>query len=100
MSFGNNISDVKQAMTPVRSTSEAEPSRIRTAGSTEQPASISLAQPDEAKLSSTGGLIAQALGGSDVRTAKIEALQKTIVEGRYNVPSSEVAGKIIQSMTE
>lgn len=100
MSFGNNIRDVKQAMTPVISTTEANPSRIRSAASTEHTATISSERPDEANLSITGGLIAQALGGSDVRTAKIDAIQIAITNGTYNVPSSEVAGKIIQSMTE
>jgi negative regulator of flagellin synthesis FlgM len=73
MSFGSSIGDVKQALTPVVPASEAQPAR-------------------------TGGLIAQALGTSDVRTAKVEAVRSAIADGSYNVPSSAVAGKIIDSM--
>ncbi len=55
---------------------------------------------DQTELSSTGGLVAQALESSDVRTAKVAALQQAIVTGTYNVPSSGVADKIIQSLLE
>jgi negative regulator of flagellin synthesis FlgM len=53
---------------------------------------------DLADLSSTGGLVAQALGDSDVRTEKVAALQQAIAAGEYSVSSSDVADKIIQSL--
>jgi negative regulator of flagellin synthesis FlgM len=55
---------------------------------------------DQADLSSAGGLVAQALESSDVRTTKIAALQQAIAAGHYSVPSSDVADKIIQSLLD
>jgi negative regulator of flagellin synthesis FlgM len=55
---------------------------------------------DEANLSSAGGIVAQALEGSDVRTAKVAALQQAIADGSYNVASSDVAEKIIQTFVD
>lgn len=53
---------------------------------------------DDANLSSAGGIVAQALEGSDVRTGKVAALQQAIGDGSYNVSSSDVAEKVIQSL--
>jgi len=49
---------------------------------------------DQANLSSA----AQALDGSDIRSTKVAALQQAIAAGNYNVSSSDVADKIIQSL--
>jgi negative regulator of flagellin synthesis FlgM len=53
---------------------------------------------DQTSLSSTAGLVAQALEGSDTRSAKVASLQQAISAGNYNVSSSDVADKIIQSL--
>jgi negative regulator of flagellin synthesis FlgM len=53
---------------------------------------------DETTVSSTGGLVLQALEASDTRTAKVLSLQETIAVGSYTVSSSDVADKIIQSL--
>jgi len=53
---------------------------------------------DQTNLSSTGGLVAQALESSDVRSAKVTALQQAIEAGSYSVSPSDVADKIIQSL--
>jgi negative regulator of flagellin synthesis FlgM len=53
---------------------------------------------DQTNLSSTAGLVAQALEGSDTRSAKVASLQQAISAGNYNVSSSDVADKIIQSL--
>jgi negative regulator of flagellin synthesis FlgM len=55
---------------------------------------------DQASLSTAGGLIAQAISGSnsDVRTDKVAALQQAIANGTYHVASSDVAGKIVDSL--
>ncbi len=53
---------------------------------------------DLTDLSSTGELVAQALGGSDVRTDKVATLQQAIANGSYNVSSADVADKLIQSL--
>jgi negative regulator of flagellin synthesis FlgM len=44
--------------------------------------------------------MAQALSGSDVRSSKVEALQKSIADGTYKVSSTDVADKIIQSLLD
>jgi len=43
-------------------------------------------------------VVAQALTGSDVRADKVAALQQSIAAGTYNVPSSDVAGKVLSAM--
>ncbi len=60
----------------------------------------SVQKVDQATLSASAGIVAQALGGSDVRSAKVASLQQAIASGTYNVPSSNVADKMIQSLLE
>ncbi|WP_353062049.1 flagellar biosynthesis anti-sigma factor FlgM [Tunturibacter psychrotolerans] len=60
--------------------------------------SASMAHVDETAVSSTGGLVLQALEASDTRTAKVLSLQEAIAVGSYTVSSSDVANKIIQSL--
>jgi negative regulator of flagellin synthesis FlgM len=55
-------------------------------------------QSDTTSISSTSGLIAQALGGSDVRSDKVAALQQSIASGTYSVSASDVASKIVDSL--
>jgi negative regulator of flagellin synthesis FlgM len=55
---------------------------------------------DQTDLSSTGAVVAQVLEGSDVRTDRVAALQQAIAAGDYNVSSSDVADKIIQSLLD
>jgi negative regulator of flagellin synthesis FlgM len=55
---------------------------------------------DQASLSPTASLVAQALSGSDVRTEKVTALQQSIAAGSYNVPSSDVAGKLMGALLD
>ena len=53
---------------------------------------------DQATISSASGLLSTALNGSDVRTAKVAALQASINAGTYNVPASSVAEKMLSSI--
>ena len=53
---------------------------------------------DGAKLSTTAGVIVQAFAGSDVRLAKVAALQQTIAAGTYSVSSSDVADKLMTAL--
>jgi negative regulator of flagellin synthesis FlgM len=55
---------------------------------------------DEAKLSTTAGVMAQALLGSDVRTDKVAALQQSIATGTYNVSAPAVADKLMRALLE
>jgi negative regulator of flagellin synthesis FlgM len=103
MSYTNGIGDLKQALssiTPGTTTAEArQVGSTKTIGSSDGAPTREL-QADETRLSSTSGLIAQALNGSDVRTAKVEALQQAIASGTYQVSSSDVAGKMIDSLLD
>jgi len=54
---------------------------------------------DQASLSTTGGMMAQALlSDSDVRTDKVAALQQQIAAGTYNVPAANVADKLMDAL--
>jgi negative regulator of flagellin synthesis FlgM len=53
---------------------------------------------DQATISSASGVLSTALNGSDVRTAKVAALQASINAGTYNVPASSVADKMLNSI--
>jgi len=53
---------------------------------------------DQATISSASGLLSTALNSSDVRTAKVAALQASINAGTYNVPASSVAEKMLSSI--
>jgi len=46
----------------------------------------------------SGGLVAQALNTSDVRSDKVAALQTAIASGSYQVSSADVASKIVDSL--
>jgi negative regulator of flagellin synthesis FlgM len=53
---------------------------------------------DEATLSSAASYAAQAAPDSDVRMDKVVQVQQALAAGTYNVPSSEVASKMIDQM--
>jgi negative regulator of flagellin synthesis FlgM len=97
MSYSNGIGDWKTSspITPAPASETRQANNQARATETKQAGTT---QADETKLSSTGGLIAQALAGSDVRSAKVEALQKAIADGSYSVSSSDVADKLIQTL--
>jgi len=101
MTYSNGISDLKQALSSIAPASTTEAQQVVSAKTKESSAAAPRGtQADEARLSSTGGLIAQALGGSDVRADKVAALQQAIANGSYNVSSSDVADKMIQSLLD
>jgi negative regulator of flagellin synthesis FlgM len=98
MSYTSGIGSLQAAVNSI-SLSESKP-----AAPTSTPdvsgSAASVDRADEASLSSAGGIVAQALEGSDVRTTKVAALQQAIAEGSYNVSSSDVAEKMIQSLLD
>jgi hypothetical protein len=42
--------------------------------------------------------VAQAAELTDIRGEKVASIQRAIVSGTYNVPATEVAGKVMDSM--
>ena len=97
MSYSNGIGDWK-TLTPITPTPASETRQANNQARTAGAKPTGRPEADETKLSSTGGLIAQALEGSDIRSAKVEALQKAIADGSYSVSSSDVADKLIQTL--
>jgi flagellar biosynthesis anti-sigma factor FlgM len=61
-------------------------------------AQTGMAGADEATLSSAASLAAKAASTSDVRMDKVSHVQQALAAGTYAVPSSEVAGKMIDQM--
>jgi negative regulator of flagellin synthesis FlgM len=61
-------------------------------------ASGSASQADEVDLSTTLCAVACALSGTDVRAERIAALRQSIAANSYNVPSSDIAGKLISCL--
>jgi negative regulator of flagellin synthesis FlgM len=100
MSYASGIGGPQQA---INSIAPSDPPAVQAGGSdgvlNQQPAAT-VEHVDQTNLSSTGGLVAQALGISDVRSAKVASLQQAIAAGSYNVPSSNVADKMIQSLLD
>ena len=53
---------------------------------------------DQATLSSAASAASAVAPDSDVRMEKVAAIQQAVMNGTYNVPASEVAGKMIDHM--
>jgi negative regulator of flagellin synthesis FlgM len=103
MTSVNGIGNPQQTITSIAS-SVATPTAQATSSSGEankNAVSSPKTQPaDQTNLSAAAGLVAQALEGSDVRAEKVASLQKAITAGSYSVRSSDVADKIIRSLSE
>ena len=101
MSYASGINSLQQTINSIPSSEakQATPVSSPDSVSKETEGSIAnMAQVDQANLSLSGGFVAQALEGSDTRSAKVASLQQAIASGTYSVSSSDVADKIIQSM--
>jgi negative regulator of flagellin synthesis FlgM len=59
---------------------------------------VQAGKTDQAVFSAAGGFAAQDSADAGVRTDKVAALQQAIAAGTYNVPSSAVADKVIESL--
>jgi flagellar biosynthesis anti-sigma factor FlgM len=101
MNYSNGINNLQPTVNSIAAaeTKPVVPANVpgsATNGSGEPVGSAGRA--DEANLSSAGSFVSQALEGSDIRAEKVTSLQQAIAAGNYNVPSSDVADKIIQSL--
>jgi len=100
MSFVDGIVNPQQIISSITS-SAVTPATVSFGEANESAISSSNMQhADETTLSATAALVAQSLNGSDVRSEKVASLQQAIAAGNYSVPSSAVADKIIQSLSE
>ncbi|HXC96376.1 MAG TPA: flagellar biosynthesis anti-sigma factor FlgM [Edaphobacter sp.] len=96
MSFATGINNLHQTINQ-GSINETKPV-AGTKSSVPANQSSNLEHADQANLSSASGIVAQSMESSDVRSAKVAALQQAIADGSYSVSSSDVAEKIIQSL--
>jgi flagellar biosynthesis anti-sigma factor FlgM len=102
MSYSNGIGDLQRILTSVTS-GESSPTRSleRTKEASGNITSAgSGVHIDQTHLSQDSALIAGALAASDVRTDKVASLKEAIANGSYKVPSSNVAGKMIDALTD
>ena len=99
MSYVNGIGNSQQTITSIAS-SAATPAVQASEANKSTLSSPKVHPADQASLSATAGVVAQALEGSDVRAERVASLQNAISAGSYSVPSSDVADKIIRSLSE
>jgi negative regulator of flagellin synthesis FlgM len=100
MSSVNGIGNAQQTITSSAVTPAAQVTSSSGEANKNAVSNPKIQLADQTSLSATAGLVAQALEGSDVRGGKVASLQKAITEGSYDVPSSDVADKIIRSLSE
>jgi negative regulator of flagellin synthesis FlgM len=82
-----------------RATTAAIPASARTEAATLTPSgAVNVIASDSAKVSLAGAMLSQASTGSDVRFDKVAALQQSIGAGTYGVTSTNIAGKLIDSL--
>lgn len=91
MNVNNNLQGLQQLF------SSQEVTRNES-GKTETGSAESQAGTDQATLSTAASLAAAAAPDSDVRMDKVAEVQKALADGTYNVPATEVAGKMIDHM--
>ncbi len=99
MSYTNGIGGAQQLSTLMTTAATAPRSLANaTAHSAVSAPDISGLSDDQTSFSAAASLIAQPSGESDVRSERISALQQAISAGTYNVSSSDVAEKLIQTL--
>jgi negative regulator of flagellin synthesis FlgM len=101
MTYASGINSLQQtinSITPSEAKPAAQVSALDSASKVSAGSIANVEHVDQTNLSSTGGLVAQALETSDTRSAKVASLQQAISAGSYSVSSSDVADKIIQSL--
>jgi len=96
------ITDLNTVFSPSTQVSSAEADTLSPTAANQNTISDtgnqSLLSMDQTVVSSTGDAMLQAMGTSDTRTDKVASLQAAIANGTYNVSSSDIASKLINSM--
>lgn len=103
MSYANGVGTLQQVLSSITpaTTQATESANAPNQRNVAVVANAERANPaDQTSLSSTSGMIAHVLSGSDVRPEKVAALQQAIALGSYSISSSDLAGKMIQSLLE
>lgn len=103
MSYASGISNMQQAtnaITPSEVKQAVQTTASDSATDQSEALNANVGHSDQTSFSTAGGLVSQALEGSDTRSTKVAALQSAIAAGTYNVSSSDVADKIIQSLLD
>ncbi len=99
MSYASGINSLQQTITSSETKPATQASAPDSVSKLSERSTVKVGEADQANLSSTGGLVVQALEGSDARSAKVASLQQAIAAGNYNVSSSDVADKIIEFLS-
>ncbi len=103
MSISNGIGSVQGLSNPVTAASQTAPAgkdqQVKTAAVPVHATAKVSQDVDQAVISSTSGLLSQALSASDVRLHRVLPIQQAIASGSYDVSSSDVADKVISSLT-
>jgi negative regulator of flagellin synthesis FlgM len=68
------------------------------AAQSDVPATHTEPATDRATVSAAGAQISQPGSDADVRWEKVAAIQQALADGTYDVPASEVATKMVDSM--
>lgn len=92
MNVNNDVQGLQQLF-PTQEIAKAEPAATPRSG-----AETVSAASDQATLSPAASMAAEAAQDSGVRMDKVTAVQQAIAAGTYHVPSSEVAGRMIDQM--
>lgn len=92
MNVNNDLQGMQQLFSS-QEVSKAQSSATQAATTQE-----SVIGSDEATLSSAASYAAKAAPDSDVRMDKVDQVQQALAAGTYNVPSTEVASKMIDQM--
>lgn len=91
MNVNNNLQGLQQLFSSQEVTPAANGRSANAAGAMQ-------AEGDKATLSSAASLAAQSASDPDVRMEKVAQVQQALASRTYNVPASEVAGKMIDQM--
>ncbi len=102
MNIRNGVDNLAQ-LSPQETSSPASTARKITAEQDQSLSQSALAQPshsqsDKSVLSSAATYLAQAPDISEVRLDKVAAIQSAIQAGTYQVPASDVAHKVMDSL--
>lgn len=98
MSYSNGLGNVQNAVTTVPANGAQRSEAASNASTKNAAASGVPPSQDQTRFSSTSGVLGQSLSGPDVRMPKVQELSAAIAAGTYQVPSSDVAGKMIDAL--